>query len=53
MLGALNKVWPWTYNEKLFFPMEYYRVTGENNLFIFSLLIFILTGFIGYNIKSK
>lgn len=53
MLGALNKVWPWTYNEEIFFPMEYYTVTGENNLFIYCLLIFIFTGFIAYNIKSK
>lgn len=53
MLGALNKVWPWTYNEEIFFPMEYYSVTGENNLFIYCLLIFIFTGFIAYNIKSK
>ena len=53
MLGALNKVWPWTYNDEIFFPMEYYTVTGENNLFIYCLLIFIFTGFIAYNIKSK
>ena len=53
MLGALNKVWPWTYNEEIFFPMQYYSVTGENNLFIYCLLIFIFTGFIAYNIKSK
>tara|TARA_X000000368_G_scaffold127765_1_gene100402 strand:+ start:2215 stop:3081 length:867 start_codon:yes stop_codon:yes gene_type:complete len=53
MLGALNKVWPWTYNEEIFFPMEYYTVTGENNLFIYCLLIFLFTGFIAYNIKSK
>ena len=53
MLGALNKVWPWTYNDEIFFPMEYYTVTGENNLFIYSLLIFIFTGFVAYNIKSK
>ena len=53
MLGALNKVWPWTYNEEIFFPMEYYTVSGENNLFIYCLLIFIFTGFIAYNIKSK
>ncbi len=53
MLGALNKVWPWSFNEKLFFPIEYYRVTGENNLFIFCFLIFIFTGFISYYIKSK
>ena len=53
MLGALNKVWPWTYNEEIFFPMEYYSVTGENNLFIYCLLIFIFTGFIVYIIKSK
>ena len=53
MLGALNKVWPWTYNDEIFFPIEYYTVTGENNLFIYCLLIFIFTGFIAYNIKSK
>lgn len=53
MLGALNKVWPWTYNDEIFFPIEYYTVTDENNLFIYCLLIFIFTGFIAYNIKSK
>jgi putative membrane protein len=53
MLGALNKVWPWIYNESFFFPIEYYRVTGENNLFIYSLIIFVFTGFISYNIKLK
>ncbi len=53
MLGALNKIWPWNFNNKLYFPMDFTNISGEKNFLFYSLLIFILTGFFTYYFKSK
>ncbi len=53
MLGALNKVWPWRFKEFSYLPKHYTNVSGDENYFIISILMFLIIGILSYNLKLK
>ena len=53
MLGALNKVWPWVYKDLNYFPKTYTSLSGDENYFIISILIFSVIGILSYSLKLK
>ena len=52
MLGALNKVWPWQFDGLNYSPFIYTELTGSNNYFIISFIIFIVSGILSFLLKS-
>ena len=52
MIGALNKVWPWQFDGLNYSPFIYTELTGSNNYFIISFIIFIVSGILSFLLKS-
>ena len=51
MIGALNKIWPWKYNNFNISPNDYHNLTGSDDYFYHALIIFILCGLFSFIIN--
>ena len=53
MIGALNKIWPWKYNNFNISPNDYHNLTGSDDYFYHAFIIFILCGLFSLMINYK
>ena len=53
MIGALNKIWPWKYNNFNISPNDYHNLTGSADYFYHAFIIFILCGLFSLMINYK
>jgi uncharacterized membrane protein len=53
MIGALNKIWPWKYNNINISPNDYHNLTGSADYFYHAFIIFILCGLFSLMINYK
>ena len=51
MIGALNKIWPWKYNNFNISPNDYHNLTGSDDYFYHAFIIFILCGLFSFIIN--
>ena len=51
MIGALNKIWPWKYNNFNISPNDYHNLTGNADYFYHAFIIFILCGLFSFIIN--
>jgi len=51
MIGALNKIWPWKYNNFNISPNDYHNLTGNDDYFYHAFIIFILCGLFSFTIN--
>ena len=51
MLGALNKMWPWQFDGKNFFPNDFSKSSGIENYIELSILFILISFIISYSLK--